>query len=173
MMCLLIIHATLMRFLKLCPMILFLVSICFMHLQTLISVTSLRDPVDNFESGFGFFRDFPYPQWLGDNPQIHKFLDDPRKYYDKTTPWHFRAKNYMAFDLGLEYESDDESYMNEAIKLTEHRFGLVMITDRFEESAILLKHELCMDVEDVAYLRLACIFLINSTIFKAQSTKRI
>jgi len=117
-------------------------------------VTSLRDPVDNFESGFGFFRDFPYPQWLGDNPQIHKFLDDPRKYYDKTTPWHFRAKNYMAFDLGLEYESDDESYMNEAIKLTEHRFGLVMITDRFEESAILLKHELCMDVEDVAYLRL-------------------
>ena len=59
----------------------------------------------------------------------------------------------MAFDLGLEYESDDDDYIKEAIKLTEHRFGLVMITDRFEESAILLKHELCMEIEDVAYLR--------------------
>lgn len=122
--------------------------------QNALKVTSIRDPVDNFESGFGFFRDYPYLDWLGEKPDIEKFLDDPRKFYNSKTPWHFRAKNYMAFDLGLENSSDDENYIREAVELTAKRFGLVMITDRFEESAILLKEELCMELEDVAYLRL-------------------
>jgi len=28
------------------------------------------------------------------------FLEQPYAYYDVSTPWYFRAKNYMAFDLG-------------------------------------------------------------------------
>ena len=56
----------------------------------------LRDPVKNFESGFGFFRDYPWPQWLGEkNRKVEDFLDNAEKLYDKKTPWHFRAKNYM------------------------------------------------------------------------------
>ena len=58
-------------------------------------VTVLRDPIHNFESGFGFFRDYPYVQWLGEKPSIHKFLENPNYYYNTSTPWHFRAKNYM------------------------------------------------------------------------------
>ena len=50
----------------------------------------------NFESGFGFFRDYPWPQWLGEkNRKVEDFLDNAEKLYDKKTPWHFRAKNYM------------------------------------------------------------------------------
>jgi len=62
-------------------------------------VTVLRDPVHNFESGFGFFRDYPYLQWLGDKPNINTFLDDPGSHFNTSTPWHFRAKNYMGKSL--------------------------------------------------------------------------
>lgn len=117
-------------------------------------VTVLRDPVQNFESGFGFFRDYPYVQWLGDKPNINKFLDNPNYFFNTSTPWHFRAKNYMAFDLGLEFDRDDPKYIEQAIKTIEDRFHLVMITDRFEESVILLKEELCLTLEDVVYLKL-------------------
>jgi hypothetical protein len=58
-------------------------------------VTVLRDPIFNFESGFGFFRDYPYKQWLGDNPEIGHFLKNPKQFYNTSTPWYFRAKNYM------------------------------------------------------------------------------
>lgn len=117
-------------------------------------VTVLRDPIHNFESGFGFFRDYPYVQWLGEKPSIHKFLENPNYYYNTSTPWHFRAKNYMAFDLGLEFDKDDQKYINEAVETIENRFNLVMITDRFEESIILLKDALCLTMEDVVYLKL-------------------
>ena len=45
----------------------------------------------------------------------------------------------LAFDLGLDYERDDDQYIKEAIQTIESRFDLVLITDRFEESVILLK----------------------------------
>ena len=45
----------------------------------------------------------------------------------------------MAFDLGLEFENNSDKYINEAIKIMERRFGLVLLTDYFEESLILLK----------------------------------
>ena len=41
--------------------------------------------------------------------------------------------------MGLDYERDDDQYIKEAIKTIESRFDLVLITDRFEESVILLK----------------------------------
>ena len=46
---------------------------------------------------------------------------------------------FLAFDLGLDYERDDDQYIKEAIQTIESRFDLVLITDRFEESVILLK----------------------------------
>lgn len=118
-------------------------------------ITVLRDPVKNFESGFGFFRDYPWPQWLGEkNRKVEDFLDNAEQMYDKNTPWHFRAKNYMAFDLGLDYERDDDQYIKEAIQTIESRFDLVLITDRFEESVILLKDMLCMKFDDITSLKL-------------------
>ena len=49
--------------------------------------TVLRDPVDNFESNFGFFRDYPYKQWLGDEylKKFEIFVSNPGFYYDKST----------------------------------------------------------------------------------------
>merc|ERR1712110_799211 len=61
-------------------------------------VTILRDPVQNFESAFGFFKDYPYPEWKLDGEEgMEKFLNNPENYYNQSTPWYFRAKNYMSF----------------------------------------------------------------------------
>ena len=107
-----------------------------------VKITVLRDPVKNFESVWGFFRDYPFLQWLGEDRILNKFLEAPEKYYDRSTPWYFRAQNYMAFDLGLDFEDNSPAYIKKAIQVMEKRFGLVLLTDYFEESLILLKGKL-------------------------------
>ena len=49
--------------------------------------TIMRDPVENFESNFGFFRDYPYKQWLGDDylKKFEIFVNNPSFYYDRST----------------------------------------------------------------------------------------
>ena len=51
----------------------------------------------------------------------------------------------MAFDLGLDFENNSDAYINEAFKIMERRFGLVLLTDYFEESLILLKGEFSLN----------------------------
>jgi len=117
-------------------------------------VTIMRNPISNYESIFGFFRDYPFSQWIGHNGTLKTFLSDPALYYDESTPWYFRAKNYMAYDLGFNNSDPTPQYVNEAIAAMDARFDLVMITDRFEESIILMRDLLCMSEEDVIYLAL-------------------
>lgn len=119
-----------------------------------VFITMLRDPVKNFESEFGFFRDYPFPQWVGENGTLDQFIQNADKYYNHNTPWYFRAKNYMSFDLGLEHENEDNEYIEKAIEELEKTYHLVLLTDYFEESLILLKDVLCMSDEDLVYLQL-------------------
>jgi hypothetical protein len=117
-------------------------------------VTIMRNPISNYESIFGFFRDYPFSQWIGHNGTLKTFLSDPEKYYDESTPWYFRAKNYMAFDLGFNNTDPTPEYTEYAIQKMDKRFDLVMITDRFEESIVLMRELLCMSEDDVIYLAL-------------------
>jgi len=117
-------------------------------------LTILRDPVTNFESLYGFFKDYPFPEWQGQNRSMDEFFNAPEKYYNKSTPWYFRAKNYMSFDLGFDHESAELGYIQHVIREMEDTYKLVMITDRYEESMILLKDMLCLDYEDIIYLPL-------------------
>jgi hypothetical protein len=119
-----------------------------------VYITIMRNPISNYESIFGFFRDYPFAQWVGRNGTLKNFLSDPAAYYDRSTPWYFRAKNYMAYDLGFDNENATAEYTRDAISKIDNRFDLVMITDRFEESIILMKELLCMSDEDVIYLSL-------------------
>lgn len=116
--------------------------------------TILRDPVTNFESSFGFFKDYPFTDWLDNSRSIDDFIDNADSYYNKSTPWYFRAKNYMSFDLGFNHENNTDEYVRHAISKMESDFKFVMITDRYEESMILLKNMLCLDYDDIVYLPL-------------------
>ena len=116
--------------------------------------TILRDPASNFESSFGFFKDYPFTSWLDQNRNINEFIDNPEALYNKNTPWYFRAKNYMSFDLGFDHENNSDEYISHVISEMEKDFKYVMITDRYEESMILLKNMLCLDYDDIVYLPL-------------------
>ena len=71
--------------------------------------------------------------------------------------WLFRIWNFDKF------QSDTINFIfSEAIEKIDARFDLVMITDRFEESIILMKEMLCMSDDDVIYLALK---VNNITVF--------
>jgi len=120
--------------------------------------TVIRNPVHQFESGIGFFRDLPFAKWLKNfsRPEmLHEFLKNPENYYDKKTPWSFIAKNYMSFDLGFDNERSDLKYIDWVIEYLEKTINFFLITERMDESLIILKDKLCMDsLDDIKYLRL-------------------
>ena len=60
----------------------------------------------------------------------------------------------MMFDLGLDpSEMDDAEAVRGRISELESQFDLVMLVDRFEESMVLLRHLLCWDLAEVAYVK--------------------
>lgn len=84
------------------------------------------------------------------------FFNDPRKFIDskdQVGPNGGRvfARNHMTYDLGFDHLSESDLDAEEAIKSMESRYELVMISDYFSESIVLLKHALCWNWEDVAF----------------------
>ena len=59
----------------------------------------------------------------------------------------------MLWDLGLN-ELDDIQMVTKKIEEIENNFDLVMIVEKFEESLILMKDELCWDTTDITSLKL-------------------
>merc|ERR1712037_830753 len=121
----------------------------FMPLDTKY-VTIIRSPVDNVESVFGFFQDqTPFEEWLGDvetTERLKTFYADPTKYFKRDTDWYFRSKNHMFFDIGYDVmRADEDAYVNQAISEMDENFTLILLTDFFDESLILMKHLLCCD----------------------------
>ena len=63
------------------------------------------------------------------------------------------AGNQMALNLGLSSDSfDDEEAVDKLIESIEKDFDLVMITERMDESLILLRHLLCWPMENITSL---------------------
>ena len=52
----------------------------------------------------------------------------------------------MSYDLGLNHEAEDDKYIKNAIQELESTYHLVLLTDYFEESLILLKVSLIIDI---------------------------
>ena len=73
----------------------------------------------------------------------------------------------MAFDLGFNNTDPTPEYTDYAIQKMDKRFDLVMITDRFEESIVLMRDLLCMSEDDVIYLGL--LFNHNESLFMSHN----
>nr|XP_039251897.1 galactose-3-O-sulfotransferase 2-like isoform X1 [Styela clava] len=130
----------------------------FMHDDTRY-ITIIRSPVDNVESVFGFFQDqLPFIDWLegveaNTALRLNMFYDNPGKYYNKKTDWYFRAKNHMFFDIGYDVSNDDTAFIDSKIQEMDNTFTLVLLTDFFDESLIMMKHLLCWDWDDIIYIK--------------------
>ena len=127
-------------------------------------ITILRDPVRQFESTFSYMT---FGEILGISNESDPFVaffrnpkevlvnylltQDLRIYSDRLK----LIRNGMFFDLGLEskdFENSDK--IEEAIHKLDKQFHLVMITEYFDESLILLKNLLCWNLDDMVYFHL-------------------
>ncbi|XP_078342182.1 galactosylceramide sulfotransferase-like [Oculina patagonica] len=119
-------------------------------------VTILRNPVDQFESIFNYMG-------LGD---IYGFGRDPRRSLQEflATGIEFEdvfekeatrlVRNPMLFDLGLGFKfHQNATAVKEYIAFLDKEFDLIMITDYFDESVVLLKRLLCWELDDVLYFK--------------------
>lgn len=118
-------------------------------------LTILRNPVDNFESVFNFAH-------LGKLFGLGDRMDSLEKFLAKEIPFNssrnimtYLARNPMMFDLGLSLEYfQNLSAVNEYIQFLDREFDLVMITDYFDESLVLMKRLLCWEIDDIVYVKL-------------------
>uniref|UniRef100_S4RRM2 Galactose-3-O-sulfotransferase 1b n=1 Tax=Petromyzon marinus TaxID=7757 RepID=S4RRM2_PETMA len=118
--------------------------------------TIMRDPARVFESSFHYYRAVVPSSWRvrGDDP-MREFLRDPRGYYDPASVNSHYLKNLQAFDMGFDNEEEEEEDIaRRMIREAEDTFSLVMISEHFDESLVLLKELLCLDEEDITYFRL-------------------
>ncbi|XP_070540579.1 galactosylceramide sulfotransferase-like [Ptychodera flava] len=120
-----------------------------------IFVTILRDPVTVFESAFTYFLIGRRCGYADDDPlALQKFLEDPRACYNRLTK-RSHVRNNLFFDFGMEEgDFDSDELIDNAIRMIDQKFSLVMIAEYFEESIILLKNLLCWDFGDIKYFKM-------------------
>ena len=62
----------------------------------------------------------------------------------------------MGFNDFLRYDvnqADNDAYVDQAIQEMDQHFTLILLTDFFDESLILMKHLLCWDWDDIVYIK--------------------
>ena len=60
----------------------------------------------------------------------------------------------MLWDLGMSsQETENENILRKKLKLYHDEFDVVLITERFYESLIVMKEELCWDIQDLLFLK--------------------
>merc|ERR1711990_1237559 len=79
-----------------------------------------------------------------------EYIDKARDIYNTNTPWHFRGKNFQAYELGLNTdEITTKRQRHSAVKQVKGQFDLIMVTEYYWESLIMMKDLLCMDWYDL------------------------
>jgi len=115
-----------------------------------VYVTMLRDPVQLFESlwNYGKLHTFYHTD-------LETFALAPKVGKLAMRAFGNLGKNMMLHDLGLsEKEMSDPEVVKQKIQEIDQHFNLVLIAERFQESMVLMKNELCWDVSDVVNLKL-------------------
>ena len=119
-----------------------------------IYITSLRDPVDQFESAFAYFN-MKEQAKIDDNDTnpIDTFLKNAEQLRSKIRYGSTQVQNGQIHDLGLiSQQSLDPFYVNHKIKQLDNEFDLVLIKEYFDESLILMKKLFCWEIDDILYI---------------------
>lgn len=121
-------------------------------------ITILREPVHHFESVFDFMDFETLLKLYGDPNPLASFLRNPKSFHEL---WPFRRtelsliRNPLFFDLGLQFKYyQNLTAVEKYIQFLEYEFDLVMITEYFDESLVLLKRLLCWEIEDVLFFKM-------------------
>ncbi|XP_056139693.1 galactose-3-O-sulfotransferase 2 [Lampris incognitus] len=116
----------------------------------------LRNPVAMMESVFVYYKSIPAFLKVR---SLADFLDNAWHSYNKSLSGNHYARNLLAFDFGFENNYLGDAQVLEeramaAIAAIEQDFHLILISEYFDESMILLKHALCWSLDDVISFKL-------------------
>ncbi|KAB5550106.1 hypothetical protein PHYPO_G00049880 [Pangasianodon hypophthalmus] len=116
----------------------------------------LRNPVSMMESIFTYYKAIPA---FHNFRTLEDFLLDNGRSYNASLPNNHYALNILTFDFGFKNSAlSDKAELDERamaiISAVEKEFHLILISEYFDESMVLLRHALCWPLEDVVSFRL-------------------
>uniref|UniRef100_UPI003AB04C22 galactose-3-O-sulfotransferase 2 n=1 Tax=Centroberyx gerrardi TaxID=166262 RepID=UPI003AB04C22 len=116
----------------------------------------LRHPVAMMESIFIYYKSIPA---FHKARSLDDFLDNGWRGYNSSLTNNHYAHNILAFDFGFDNNisvdaEDLEARASTAIAAIEQDFHLILISEYFDESMVLLKHALCWSLNDVVSFKL-------------------
>lgn len=108
----------------------------------------LRDPVALAESSYAYYKNvapaFRRAKGLGD------FADNPHKYYEPRLRNNHYARNLLWFDFGLDHNANFSMALAKRGEITIRRnFKLILLSEYFDQSMVLLRHALCWPLDAV------------------------
>lgn len=108
----------------------------------------LRDPVALAESSYAYYKNvapaFRRAKGLGD------FADNPYKYYDPRLRNNHYARNLMWFDFGLDHTANFSlALAKRGVAAVRRNFKLILLSEYFDQSMVLLRHALCWPLDAV------------------------
>ncbi|XP_070546758.1 galactosylceramide sulfotransferase-like isoform X2 [Ptychodera flava] len=117
-------------------------------------ITIIRNPIHRFESAFGFNNYASKLKLTKSKNPLEEFMKNPDKYVKRIRGvTRDLLRNGMSFSLGFDHRFDDsDSAINEMIDKLDNELDLVLISDYFEESLVLLKNVLCWKFDDILYI---------------------
>ena len=129
-----------------------------------VYVTILRDPVRQFESTFSYMAFGDILGISNETDPLDVFFENPNDVlvnYILTKDLRINSdrlkliRNGMFFDLGLESRDfDDAEEIQRTIQRLDKEFDLVLLTEYFEESMVMLKNLLCWNTDDMVHFNL-------------------
>ncbi|XP_030350795.1 galactose-3-O-sulfotransferase 2-like [Strigops habroptila] len=107
----------------------------------------LRNPVQLMESAFVYYKG---TSAFSRAHSLEEFLSQPYHYYNPTNSDSHYAKNLMTFDFGFNPDGEVSAQRVQLmLKAIEASFDLLLISEYFDESMVLLKEMLCWDLDSV------------------------
>lgn len=116
----------------------------------------LRNPVAMMESSFIYYKSIPA---FHKARSLDDFLDNGLRGYNTSLTNNHYARNILSFDFGFDNNvavdaPELETRAAAAITAIEGNFHLILISEYFDESMILLKRALCWSLDDVVSFKL-------------------
>uniref|UniRef100_K7FPZ3 Galactose-3-O-sulfotransferase 2 n=1 Tax=Pelodiscus sinensis TaxID=13735 RepID=K7FPZ3_PELSI len=114
----------------------------------------LRDPVSLMESSYVYYK--TYSPAFERSKDVNEFLASPWMYYNLSERTkNVYARNCMWFDFGYDNNAvGTEDYVQGVISEVEQAFQLLLLSEYFDESMVLLRDTLGWELDDVVYFKL-------------------
>ena len=114
-------------------------------------ISILRKPDTQLESTFSYFRIAKKLKLIGTN-SFKVFMLNPEKYYGMKPIGYFFLRNGQLYDLGFHKDHKNLTQIQNKIQELSEEIDLMMITEYYDESLLLLKKLLCWDFDDILYV---------------------